>query len=47
MPYTFNELSGPNAGFELGWQYECIKSLEHHKCQKILQTDRSFLFCLL
>ena len=26
--------AGPNAGFEFGQQYEFIKSLKHHKCQK-------------
>ena len=37
----------PTTGFEFMWRYECIKSLEHHKCQKILQTDRSFMFCFM
>ena len=36
----------PNTGLEFGRQYECIKSLEYHTYQKILQTDRSFVFCL-
>ena len=31
---------GPNARFEFGRQYECIKSLEHYKCQTILQAGR-------
>ena len=35
----------PNTGFEFWQQYECIKFLEHHKRQKILQTDRSVVFC--
>ena len=37
-------LAGHNTGFEFMRQYECIKSLDHHKRQKILQTDRSFVF---
>ena len=27
-------VSGSNTGFEFGWRYKCIRSLEHHKCQK-------------
>ena len=38
---------GPNTGFEFGRWYVCIKLLEHHKCQKILQADRSFVFCFI
>ena len=45
--YCFNTYAGPNAGFECGQQYGCIKSLEYHKRQKILQTDRSFMFCFM
>ena len=26
---------GPNTGFGFRWRYECIKSLEHQKHQKI------------
>ena len=37
--------TGPNTGFEFGWQYKCLKSSEHHKCHKILQTDRCLVFC--
>ena len=40
-------VSGSNTGFEFGRRYKCIRSLEHHKCQKILQTDRSFVFCFM
>ena len=40
-------VSGHNTGFEFGQRYECIRSLEHHKRQKILLTDRSFVFCLM
>ena len=42
-----SEFPGPVTGFEFGWQYECIKPLEHHKHKKILQTDRSFVFCFM
>ena len=38
---------GPNIGFEFGWQYECMKFLEHHKHQRILQTNMSFVFCFM
>ena len=38
-------VTGPNTGFEFG--HECIKLLKHHKCQKILQTGRSFVFCFM
>ena len=37
----------PNTGFEFGRQHECITLLKDHKCQKILQTDRSFVFCFM
>ena len=40
-------ISGPDTGFEFGRQYECIKSLDHHKRQKVLQTDRCFVFCFM
>ena len=30
-------IPGPNTRFVFGQQYECIKSLDHHKCQKILR----------
>ena len=40
-------LAEPNTVFEFGWRHECIWPLEHHKRQKILQTDRCFLFCFL
>ena len=40
-------VSGHKAGFEIGWQYEHIKSLEHHKHQKMQQADRSFMFCFM
>ena len=36
--------TGPNRGYEFARRYECIKLLEYHKRQKILQTDRSFVF---
>lgn len=39
--------TGPNTRFEFGQRYECIKPLEHDKCQKTLQTDRSFAFCFM
>ena len=39
--------TGPNTGIKVGQRYECIKSLEHHKRQKILQTDRSSVFCFM
>ena len=39
--------SGPKTRFEFGRRYKFIKSLEHHKRQKILQTDRSFAFCFI
>ena len=38
--------TGPNIGFKAGQRYECITSLERHKRQKILPTDRSFVFVL-
>ena len=38
---------GPITVFEFGWRYECIKSLGHRKHQKILQADRSFVFCFM
>ena len=34
-------MAGPNTGFE------CVRSWEHHKPQKVLQTDRSFVFCFM
>ena len=37
--------AGPNTRFGFGRRYECIKSLEHYKCQKILQADRPSMFC--
>ena len=40
-----NKYTGTNTEFEIGRQYECIKSLEHQKRQKISQTNRSFVFC--
>ena len=45
--WIFSFISGSNKGFEFRQQYEYIKLLEHHKCQKILQTDRSFVFCFM
>ena len=39
--------SGPKTRFEFGQRYKFVKSLEHHKRQKILQTDRSFAFCFI
>ena len=40
-------LPGPNAGFEFGRRYECIKSIEYHKSQKILLTDKFFPSCFM
>ena len=40
-------LPGLNAGFEFGRRYECIKSMEYHKRQKILLTDKFFPFCFM
>lgn len=40
-------LLGPNTGFEFGRRYECIKSMEYHKRQKILLTDTFFPFCFM
>ena len=45
--YIYVIYTGPNTGFEFRWRCECIKSLEHHKRQKILQTNRSFVLCFL
>ena len=47
MSSTSTSKSRPSTGCEFGWRYECIKSLEHHKRQKILQTNRSFVFCFM
>ena len=48
MRKTLNQknynIPGPNTGFEFWQRYECIKFFEHHKRQKILQTDRSVKF---
>ena len=41
---NFYMSTGPNVGFEFGQQYQGIKSLEHHKRQQKLLTDRSFVF---
>ena len=38
---------GPKTGFEFGRRYEYIKSLEHHKFQKILKTNWSFESCFV
>ena len=38
---------GSNTGFEFGQRYECIKFLEHHKRQKMFQSDRSFVSCFM
>ena len=32
-----------NTGFELGQQYESMKLLGHHRCQKTLQADGFFV----
>ena len=37
----------PKTRFEFGQRYKFVKSLEHHKRQKILQTDRYFAFCFI
>ena len=40
--------TGPNTRFEFGQQYECIKLLPGaSQTSKILQTDRSLLFCFI
>ena len=39
--------TGHNTGFEFGRQYEHVKLLKHHKHQKLLQTDSSFVFCFM
>ena len=40
-------LPGPNAGFEFGLRCQYIKSMEYHKRQKILLTDKFFPFCFM
>ena len=37
-------LPRPNAEFEFGRRYECIKSMEYHKRQKILLKVKFFRF---
>ena len=39
--------TGPNTRFEFERRYECNEWLEHYKLQKILQIDRSFVFCVI